>query len=691
MESMMELHSKNGIGVSLTVDFQSGSVVSMQYGGCELVAKKTPLFRLRLMDGDGNFYITDAFAATRCSCNGTEAVYAGFPYDIKVTVRANGGRFADWSITINNNTDMLIEWVDFPVVTLKPLVKNGGDASVLLPYNEGVIVEDAQLRQESFYTDAEPEYPSLGTYSIFPNMMCSQFMCYMFDGHGLYFGAHDTGRAVKGIHVRPDGEGVALYFKLFCGGEFGADYKSDFPVVWDCFEGDWHDGADIYKAWFEKNLPQGVKKVVDNDSLPAWYEQSPLVITYPVRGVHDMDKMDPNALFPYNNALPLIDEISEKTGTQLMVLLMHWEGSAPWAPPYVWPPYGGEEAFNSFADNLHARGHLLGVYCSGFGYTIESNLVDDYSREAEFNQEGLHTAMCASPAGKAERSRICTVQRSGYDLCLGSDKAQQILDDAYTPLFESKVDYIQILDQNHGGGQYFCYSRSHNHPPAPGKWMTEEMCKLLQKWRIKGGKRLFGCESSTAEPFMGYLLFNDNRYEVNWHFGEPVGLFAYLYHEYLRNFMGNQVSCGLSPAVDTLRLRMAYSFALGDCMTLVVTPDGRLMTNWGNHDFSIMPDREKALHFAANMQRFYREQAKPYLYAGKMIKPKGYTCSCTEYSKENGLTTKIPDCISTAWESNGKQVQIFVNHTERDCEIVCMGNTVTVPALEAAMIELSYV
>ena len=27
------------------------------------------------------------------------------------------------------------------------------------------------------------------------------------------------------------------------------------------------------------------------------------------------------------------------------------------------------------------------------------------------------------------------------------------------------IDYIQLMDQNHGGTSYFCYSKKHNHPP----------------------------------------------------------------------------------------------------------------------------------------------------------------------------------------------------------------------------------
>lgn len=435
----MERYINSAGNFQLKADLLTGCITSLQAGGRELTAGSPPLFRIRLMDTAGKCYVTDAFAATTHRSLPNGMVYGGFPYDIEVTVQVGGEALADWHISVHNNTDMLVEWIDFPIVTLRPLSGNGGDAQVLLPYNEGVLIDDVHLRQASFLADLEPEYPSLGTYSIFPNMMCSQFLCYLFDGQGLYLGAHDTARGVKGIHLRPDGGGVSLYFKLFCGNGFGADGGCAYPVVWRVFSGGWQDGADIYKTWFETHLPQNVKKITQNDKLPAWYAESPIVVTYPVRGVHDMDNMAPNALFPYDNALPLIDEISQKTGSKLLVLLMHWEGSAPWAPPYVWPPYGGQELFDAFADHLHQRGHAFGVYCSGFGYTIKSNLVDGYHMEQEYQDGGTaDIPACYATAWEADGTKaqifVNHTEQEQAVTCMGKTIQVPALDAVLLPL-----------------------------------------------------------------------------------------------------------------------------------------------------------------------------------------------------------------------------------------------------------------
>lgn len=670
----------------VSADFENGFISSVKLGEKELIGGKKPLFTVRLRDNDGNPSELTAFDSKKCVVSENTAVYSDFCVDISVKVTLGGKEKSEWHISVENRTDMLIEWVIFPDAVFKPLEQNGGEGSVVCTYNEGALCNDINAKGGM----TPPEYPSMGWYWMFPYMLFGQFMCYQTKDVGLYLAAHDADRAPKGIdfYKFDDDNNVSMFFRHFPGKNYGEGFSLEYPVVWQEYDGAWQDGVQLYKDWFEANLPSNVKKISENPMIPEWYKDSPLVVTYPVRGIHDMDKMDPNALFPYENALPMIDEISQKVDSRLLVLLMHWEGTAPWAPPYVWPPYGGEEMFNTFADKLHEKNHILGVYCSGFGYTAQSNLIDSYNNTEKIEKEGLKDAMCASPSGEVKLSRICTGQRSGYDICAYSQKGKEILDDAYMPLFKSKVDYCQILDQNHGGSQYFCYSKEHGHPHGPGKWMTQNMRGLLDRWNKLGEGKLFGCESASSEPYIGNLLFSDNRFELNWRLGKPLPVYSYIYHEYLRNFMGNQVSCPLTNQKDSMCARLAYSFTAGDCMTLVVTPFGSLMTNWGNHDFSVLPDKDRTITFAANMQKFYKEKANKFLYDGTMIKPVDVECGYEEYPLDTGKTTQIPDVYTSAWEKDGEKAQILVNHTLKDVTVKMGGESVNVPSLGAVLINL---
>ena len=678
---------------SISVDFEKGSINSIKIFGNEISQGNVPMFTVGIRDDKGNLSTLSAFDSQKIDVNfhgdNADAVYNLSNGNIKVNIRLCGNYLAEWYISVENNTDDLIEWVKFPDISLKPLKKNGGEGEILCAYNEGAICDDIKLRERSWFRHREQEYPSYGSNWTFPNMVSSQFQCYLIDGYGLYTGIHDKDRAMKGISFFAQDGSIIMQNKLYSGVNAGESFVCDYPVVFEAFSGSWQKGADIYRNWFESNLPSNVKKVSENPNIPEWYKSSPLVVTYCVRGMHDMDEMSPNALFPYENALPYIDEIAEKTSSRLLVLLMHWEGTAPWAPPYVWPPYGGEEIFNSFADKLHSRNHLLGVYCSGFGWTVKSNLVDDYDDGGRYEKENLSRAMCTAPDGSVPLSKICTGQRSGYDICPASPLGKKILDEAYSPLFTSKVDYVQILDQNHGGGQYLCHAKNHGHPAAPGKWMTENMTSLLSGWNNMGKGKLFGCESAAAEPFIGNLLFSDNRFELCWHLGQPVPVYQYIYHEYIRNFQGNQCSNTLR-SEDTMCARIAYSFAAGDCMTIVLLPDGRLMTNWSNHDFSNLPDKEKTLKFISNLTKFYKEKGCNFLYDGRMTEGVPFECNTIPvhlYHYDNHESF-LPEIYSSAWEKDGKKAQIFVNHTDEDISICVKEKNIIVKSLDAEIIYL---
>lgn len=692
---------KNMMGneFSLSVDYEKGIISSLILNGVERKNSDSPIFRVGLRNSAGDQIIMDSCNAetVREISDGAEYIWIGPGGQKNLVISVMLSHFdggAEWRVSAQNGVpDLLIEWIEFPMINLPPLRennKNGKGGEILFPFNEGALVSDLSCREEGSFRHMEPEYPSKGSYAIFPNMICSQMIAYLWDDCGLYFGAHDSARGVKAIDFYGESGGVTLQMRLYSGVSYGEDFMPDYPMIWAVTDGNWMSAAEIYRKWFETNLPAEAIKVSENDTLPEWYEDSPLVVSYPVRGRFDTDEMSPNALYPYTNALPMIDEIKSVTDSRILVLLMHWEGTAPWAPPYVWPPYGDYNNFNEFMKALHSRNDLLGVYCSGFGYTIQSNLVSEYNRSSEYEKEKLDEGMCAGPDGRVSISRICTAQRSGYDICPASEKGRKILLDAYKPLFDSGVDYAQILDQNHGGGQYFCYSRNHGHPEAPGKWMTKNMQEMLSEWNRSAGKMLLGCESAAGEAFIGNLLFSDNRYELNYMIGRPVPLYAYLYHEYLRNFMGNQVSCPFHPDLETLRYRLAYSFSIGDCMTLVVTPEGELAPNWGRPHFTVPQDKEKALRLISNLTKFYKVQGKRYLYNGRMTVLEDFECETVTYGRRNSERSVIlPSVLASAWCDDGERIAyILVNPEDREAQCTLRGKRLHVPPLNAILVRM---
>ena len=171
---------------------------------------------------------------------------------------------------------------------------------------------------------------------------------------------------------------------------------------------------------------------------------------------------------------------------------MHWEGTAPWAPPIVWPPYGGEEELKKLIDALHSRGDILGVYTSGLGWTINSNVVDNYNTQEYFDKHNLKEEMCISPS-RPFPIRIYVRRSVPATTCAPPANLQrETVKQQVRFMVGVGIDYIQLMDQNHGGTSYFCYSQKHDHPPMPGKWQTDAVRSLLSEVNKETDKVLFG-------------------------------------------------------------------------------------------------------------------------------------------------------------------------------------------------------
>ena len=703
--SILRIENEKSI---LTIDTQKSVILGLEANGKELFAGNTyPLFVISSYNQNCE---NSKVASTEFTLDGMERRDGEYvftysykdEYVVKTTIIADGEAFR-FRIGVKNNTEKVIEWVEYPGVSLMDTLDGSKKTKMLWMFNEGVLVS---YTKDKMWPYEEPT-PSRGVPGTFPNAVQSQFMACLYQGGGLYMGCHDTNKGVKQIDFYHKDERIKMQLRFYTGAEFGGDFELDFDVVFQPFVGEWQDACDIYRAWYDSVTD--LKKIPENEQLPGWYFESPLVVALPIRGSHDTADMQPSKLYPYDNLLEEVKRIAEKTKSKLMVLLMHWEGTAPWAPPYVWPPYGGVEDFKEFADKLHAMGHYLGLYCSGMAWTQQSALLASYNKEQEFEEQNLHTQMCVLPT--QELKETVTPQFRGYEFCPTSPYLKDIFKREVANMFEAGVDYIQLMDQNLGGGSYYCYSKSHGHSPVPGSWQVNAVNELLEA--SHQGKCLFGCESAAAEAFIGNLLFSDNRWVWAELVGDAVPAYAYVYHSRVNNFMGNQCCCPIEYAEDDFRYRTAYSFLAGDMLTIVIDEDGEIMHHWGAaRDVVSNPDRDKSLAFIQECNS-WRRAAKEYLCYGDMQKPIFYECEKTRtYTVERRQKFKkeVPMVAANAFSYGDKKATFFANFTDEEVEICvpCVvgerffasssdfadgkatersGEKILVPALSVVMIE----
>ncbi len=656
-------------GYKLTMDKETGSVVFLGREENRLAGKGEPLFRIRFCNQDGSFSLYDAGDARDCSFRkeGRKVIflYSGFPdreFSVSVSAEPDKGDGL-FHFAMEVDTPDQVEWMEFPLVSVKET--SSEDEGILWPYNEGAFYNDA-----SKHYCFEPEYPSQGNYGMYPGMVLTPFIAQVSRNGGVYLGAHDPDHNTRQVDFSKTEEGIHFRFRLYPGADKGPCSTGNETVL-GCFEGGWQDAADIYREYFDKHH-DGFTRIEDNKLLPSWYFDPFVVLTYCVRGHHDMDDMSPNKLFPYVNALPVIKDFTDRTGAPVMALLMHWEGTAPWAPPYVWPPYGGEKALKEFVDGMHEMGGTVGVYCSGMGWTQKSNLIE-YDRSRDFEEHHLDEYMCLAPDGSLPLSKICTGQRSGYDICPSTGFAKETLTAEMRKIRSAGVDYVQMMDQNHGGTPYMCYSHDHGHPAVPGKWESEAAEDIYRQVLDENPGLVLGCESAAAEPFIPSLLFSDNRNGLNFNGGRPVPLYAYIYHGFITNFMGNNVcgdafvNCRKTP--DIFQYRLAYSFLAGDVLTVVINDEGQIQWAWGQRDFSedYKPDPNASMEFIKTLTEWRKAYPK-FLQEGRTVHSLPVNCPSSEIITNTGIV-KVPDVQTTSYLSDGETIHFLVNWKKEEVRV----------------------
>lgn len=680
----------NANRLTLVMSEKTGSILKIS--GPDVDFSQEPeigLFCLRLVDREGRFHLVDALDAGQVVAARTNQeegtvlriAFSDFPRypGLAVTATANLSACIDrieWGLYIQNDTDYAIEYIDYPrFLSPDNLGPGSGQHRVFWPYTEGCLIEDTVYPR---FREHPLTYPSGGE-PVYPGLVTMQFMAYYGPRCGLYFAAHDARSIPKAIECIREDPGIRLTFKAFCCIGSHCCYTLPYPMVMELFEGDWMDAAELYRRFVEQSEFPLPSRMFGREHLPAWQKESPVVVIFPPRSIRGTGYMGRNEFYPYTNAEKYLADLSESIDSNLLALLTYWEGSAPWCPPYIWPPYGGEEGFLAFVNSLHARGDYIGVYGSGLHWTDRSLLCPEFDKSREREELGLTECMCAGPDGSLS-SKICQTIRTGFEMCPACEPTVDIALTQLTSILDAGVDFVQYFDQNMGGRGYVCYSKKHGHPPLYGSWSVEAMVRIYERMieiiAKKGNHSALGCESSPADCFIKYLTFNDLRYNMVFAFGKPVPAFEYVFHEYNINFMGNQ--CAFTQHIpvnrnpDTLLFRMAYSLVAGDLLTVVMKSGGELHWEWGMSWLEPGPRQLPLIKAIRNYAAMRRYSGYPYLHYGRMLRPAQVECGENyEMIRTDGSAITFDGILTSKWRApDGSEAQFLANFREWDMNVV---------------------
>lgn len=668
----------------ITLKFrEDGAVSSLQYDGVEFIAAPKPLFVFQMRDravGRWTRLDSSIFPKVEIVEEGNRTTL-NFK-DEKFWFRSSGGASATvtlercgdelrWGISLDIREELVdVEWIDFPIMNLKV----PQDFRYLSTYAEGALLPPDGLG--ILKRLISPEEGSTGYIGYAPMMLRyfypgtanAQFHAILREGKGLYIGFEDRNDSLKLMEVSPEDDGTCtLLQQQFTGGRQSLDYQ----VVMRGFQGGWEQAAAIQRQWLEAGpMPSKIR-----GAMPDWYDRDPLMVIYPVKGDGlDHFTMTVNkTYFPYIKGMEVVKKYHELLpGVPLMPLLMHWEGTAPWAPPFVWPPHGGEALLKEFTDALHAQGDYIGLYASGIGWTQISAIDHSYDCRKRFEDEHVDKEICVGPVGEryaVSCNHPLAGQRVGYDLCPSREYTKNVVKNEVAACQAHGIDYLQYFDQNCGGAISPCYSKEHGHPHLPGPWLAKAMRETMEVAQKAGKDTLaIGCENTAAFPYMAACRVNDVRYINAWMNGEPVPLYSYLFHEYSLGFSGN--TCGIEWFCEYkkqpyfLNLHFAWHFVYGNMLALVTNRERNIHWGWACDWNAQAPNQEMILTLMRNLLKWRHGIAKEFLLYGRLETFPEVKCATVGFKrKEFVVEAEKPAVLAATWSYEGKRITILVNYT----------------------------
>lgn len=465
---------------------------------------------------------------------------------------------------------------------------------------------------------AGPESPHVGIgewHGRYPGQIPVQFMLAYNHQAGLYMATHDAGQHVKTLDVAPadwSPESPVMSISHLSREARGAEYSTPYETIVGVFQGDWTDGADIYKVWARQQW-WCERKLAQRD-IPDWFRQG--------FGVFQMSNYHIPVL-KLNHSLEEIaqrvNQVSKQAGVPLLALIFNWEGRGAWTGPVgFFPPREGEEAFARVMQELRAAGNHGFVYMPGGNwYVTISSYEPPFDSSEQFELQARASAV-VDVAGRVPFGEWFPGWRTAR-ICPHTELNRRLTRELLVGAVQRGCTVVQV-DNFPCGGADACYDPAHGHPPGPGPWWSEDWAETLAEARQHARAINPDCIITTegvSEGFIPYLEMYDQRagnmeYFGHWSaglpmHGETIPLFGYVYSGYIGAYLAAMPECN-RPEV------LYWTRAIGKALTQGVVPTtGRYFPEPAGFN-------PETLTFYQRAVRAARECWK-YIMFGEMLRP----------------------------------------------------------------------
>ena len=462
--------------------------------------------------------------------------HPALPLSVRVTAAAGDDGLAHMRIAVGNKSEWAVKAIRFPQFASPPAL--GGDPRedrllAPLPLSDGAVIW-------------APGTITQAKTSLYPNQACVQFSALYNQTAGLYLAAYDPDGHCKQWGVRTAaGESVEMPLEHLRPEVPGQDDALPYDVALGTFVGDWRDAADLYKRWAVQQ-PWCAKTLVERSDVPAFLKEGAAAF---VGNVHREPERTATMGRDLERLAELVGAYRKRAELGHMIFVPYgWENRGTWAGINYFPAVPSDEAWRKANEALRAQGDRACFLMSGYWWVIKRQETQNgpaFDDTADFERR---KEMTVQKADGTPWTIDFYNQLTGHmvwrglstELCHGSPEASKTLLDIFLNVARLGVPIISF-DQEIGGGQKQpCYSKTHGHPPGYGNWMWTDFRDLCAQI-LKEGKpiqpELVLASENCCELTIPYFATYWSRQfgvidqaAVNAH---GVGLFSYLYHEYV--------------------------------------------------------------------------------------------------------------------------------------------------------------